>query len=129
MMTSKDCSNLAALEGQCSYHDANKAEFKRLAMKLLRELAKTLGLEKSTYVIRYNAFGIACSGDATLHADNVYVSMNADMVGLGIMVRTCHGRRDFTGGHNNWHSYQRLAADGIERLAGTVRWVMQGEPK
>ena len=64
MMTKTEIAKLVALDGKCGYHDANKAEFKRLSMKLLRALAANVGGKVS-----YNAAGIACSGDATLHSE------------------------------------------------------------
>ena len=109
--------------GSASYHDQNKARFKKEAMALLRKVVKILGLTKGTYNVRYNAAGIACSGDATLHADNVYVQFNLDHID-SVLVRTCKGQKDYTGGNNRWYPFSQLAANGAEGLAEFVKKVI-----
>ena len=120
MMKASEIERLIALDGKCGYNEANKAEFSRLSMKLLRELAKELGFGKGQCDIRYNAAGIACSGDATLHGDTLYININADS-GMGILGRTCKGRKDYTGGTNQWF---RLDADaGFEVLLAWAKGI------
>lgn len=109
--------------GSASYHAPNKAKFKRESLALLRKVAKILALEKGTYNIRYNPAGIACSGDATLHAVNFYVTFNLDVCDW-ILVRTCKGHDDYTGGPNRHYSFRELARDGAEGLAQFVRDVL-----
>lgn len=113
MMTKTEIAKLVALDGKCGYHDANKAEFKRLSMKLLRALAANVGGKVS-----YNAAGIACSGDATLHSETLHVFFNADS-GMGLCGRTCKGASDYQGGPNRWLSFGRLADGGMD---GLVAW-------
>ena len=102
--------------GSASYNDINKAQFKRDGMKLLRNVVKVLDLPKGTYNLRYNAAGIACSGDCTLHADTFYVRFNLDCM-ASVLVRTCQGQKDYTGGPNNWYSFEQLAKEGATGLA------------
>lgn len=114
-MTKRELETLVGLERNCSYHEANKREFRRLSMKLLRETRKLLGIEAD---VRFNPGGIAVSGDAILHGDTIYISYNADGIcGLGILYRTCKGRKDYTGGKNNYFRFACLLDNGAKGLA------------
>jgi hypothetical protein len=95
------------------YNADVKGEFKRLAMRFLNEVAILLDATKSD--IRYNAGGIAVSGEATLHTNSVYVQISS--IEYGVLVRTVRGRKDYTGGHNTWYSYDRLVELGAQGLA------------
>ncbi len=108
--------------GSASYNPEAKKTFQREAMALLRKVVKILGLTKGTYDLRYNKAGIACSGDATLHTDNVYVQFNLDISGW-VLVRTCKGRKDYTGGPNRAYSFEKLADEGAEGLAEFVKQI------
>ncbi len=55
-------STIILLARASNYHEENKAEFKKQAVKFLRRLARVLNLTATDYVIRYNAGGIAVSG-------------------------------------------------------------------
>jgi hypothetical protein len=124
-MTQKEIARLADLDGHCGYHGANKKEYRRLSMKILRALAEELRLESTDVDIRYNRGGIAASGDSTLHADHIYVTLNMEGMGLGVLVRTCRHRKDYTGGPNHWFPLDRLRATGIEALAAFARQVIK----
>ena len=106
--------------GHASYNDINKAQFKRDGMKLLRKVVKVLDLPKGTYSLRYNAAGIACSGDCTLHADTFYVQFNLDSM-ASVLVRTCKGQKDYTGGVNLWYSFEKLSKEGADGLAKFIK--------
>lgn len=112
---------LKALMGNCGYNEGNKREFKRLGMKLMRELREALGIEAD---VRYNAGGIAVSGDCVMHGDRVYVLLNADM-SYGILYRSCSGRWDYSGGRNNWFPVERLIESGFETFVDHVKEVMR----
>ena len=88
----------------------DKQEFHRLAKLVCRQIAKDLGLEKGTFDIRTNLGGDAVGGETTLHAERFYLQFCAEGH-LEILYRTCKGRRDFTGGVNNWTTYSTLADD------------------
>jgi hypothetical protein len=111
--------------GSASYNETAKARFKKESMALLRKVARILELVKGSYDVRYNAAGIACSGDATLHAEDFYVSFNLDCM-ESVLVRTCKGRRDYTGGPNRWYSFAQLAQEGAEGLAECIRKIREG---
>lgn len=85
------------------YNDQGKAEYKRLALSVLRSIARDLKLEKGTYSIRFNPGGIAVAGDAILHHDRFYLTTGE----IGVMWRTCKGQRDYTGGTNRWAHSER----------------------
>lgn len=102
-----------------------KEKFAREAKAVLRLLAKELGIERKGYDLRWNPGGIAVCGEATLHADNLYVQFTQSCLGpaIGFMYRSCKGRKDYTGGPNQWMRWQDLrdiesAAEEIKRRAG-----------
>lgn len=64
---------------------------------------------------------MAVSGEITLHHEAVYVQVGQSALGGGmsILIRTCRGRRDYTGGANNWAPPRLL--DDVPSLAAMVR--------
>jgi len=126
-MTNAEMSKLISLQGKCSYNDENKREFERLGKKLARELRKALGFTSESADVRYNAGGIAVSGDVTLHMERVYLTFNADGFSsdLGIMYRHCNGRKDYGAGlstPNHYYSWQLLQMrEGFAGLVQTLR--------
>jgi hypothetical protein len=107
--------------GSCAYNEVKKARFHREGGALLRKVAKLLRLKPEEYEIRWNAAGIAVSGDWTLHADDVYVQINLEID--WVLVRTCKGRKDYTGGTNRQYPFSLLHRDGAEGLAEFVKQV------
>jgi hypothetical protein len=93
-----------------AYDAEAKRRFHQHARAQLLKLAEALGLEPGGYEIRSNAGGIAVSGEATLHADRLYVqaSQPATRADTGILFRSCAGRRDYTGGQNHFASLDLL---------------------
>lgn len=89
---------ITELARQAGYNEEGKAQYKRLALSVLRSIAKELALVKGTYQIRFNPGGIAVAGDAILHHDNFYVICGES----GVMFRTCKGQKDYCGGSNRW---------------------------
>jgi hypothetical protein len=87
-----------------------KQRFHREARRRLLELADALGLAPNDYDLRRNEGGIAVSGEATIHADRLYVQVSQPATGsdTGILFRTCVGRRDYTGGRNNFAALDLL---------------------
>lgn len=109
--------------GSASYNETAKTKFKKDGMALLRKVVKLLGLEKGTYDLRYNPGGIAVSGDCTLHSDTIYVSFNLDICNW-VLVRTCKGREDYTGGPNRQYPFDRLQKEGAEGLTEFIKKVL-----
>ncbi len=109
----------------CAYAPAAKRRFHNTARARLRQLAVALRFAPGSFDLRSNLAGIAVSGEITLHHDAVYVQVSQSCmgVGMGVLVRTCRSRRDYTGGQNNW--LPLAALDDIPALASRVRIVMR----
>ena len=90
--------------------DAAKTAFHKEGKAFLRALASEIGLVPGTFDVRSNLGGVAVSGEVTLHADTLYVQLSESCVspGISVMYRTCKGRKDYTGGSNNFVSMQNL---------------------
>ncbi|MGO9475971.1 MAG: hypothetical protein ACLPWS_21585 [Rhodomicrobium sp.] len=108
----------------CAYNDAQKRAFHATGRKRLKALAAALGFEPESYDLRSNLGGIAVSGEVTLHHSALYVQIcqPATACDSGILIRTCKGRKDYTGGPNNFAPLSRL--DDIPRLAERCRAVL-----
>ena len=110
-----------------AYNDAAKPQFHSGGKTVLRHIAKALNLPKGSYDIRSNLGGIAVSGEVTLHAENLYVQFSQSCLGLdwGFLARSCKGRRDYTGGTNNWIKWEELLdlptlIKKLEKIAGKI---------
>lgn len=113
-MAQTDVSKLAAFVeyNQFSYHSFNKDAFFQEARKLARRIAADLGMTAGTFEVRMNRAGIGSSGEVVLHADHLYVQLDAEIdLGRGrtFMFRGCRSMRDFTGLTNRWALWRDLA--------------------
>lgn len=88
------------LANDLSYSPDAKAAFAKEAKRQLRRLANALELPTGSYDLRYNEGGIAVSGEATLHADNLYVQISQSLAPGNVMYRACDNRKDFSGKTN-----------------------------
>lgn len=104
----------------CSYDEQQKRRFHSTARSRLKKLAAALELPPGSYEVRSNKAGIAISGEITLHHDRLYVQVGqfAMSSGHGILIRTCKGRKDFTGGLNHFLPLANL--DDIPALAAAI---------
>ena len=109
---------------RCAYDTEVKQRFHTAARARLRQLAKTLGFPPKSFDLRSNLGGIAVSGEITLHHDDVYVQVCQPATGAdsGILIRTCEGRRDYTGGRNHFAPLRLL--DDEAALVAQVRAVL-----
>lgn len=109
-MPHPSCTDHFDFRKRVAYDSGAKRLFHRRARRQLLELAAALGLEPGEYDVRRNDGGIAVSGEATLHAARLYVQVSQPATGsdTGILFRTCEGRRDYTGGRNNFASLDLL---------------------
>lgn len=107
----------------CSYDAEQKRRFHTTARSRLKKLAAELRLPPGSYDLRSNRAGIAVSGEITLHHDRAYIQVGqfAMSSGHGILIRTCKGRKDYTGGANHFVALAML--DDILALAEAVRAV------
>jgi hypothetical protein len=104
----------------CSYDEAQKRRFHSMARSRLRQLAAELHLPPGTFDIRSNRGGVAVSGEVTLHHTAAYIQVGQFGLssGHGILIRTCKGRKDYTGGANHFAALTLL--DDIPALAASV---------
>lgn len=99
------------------YNSKTKAAYLKLGTKLLRSLATCMQLPRGTYDVRTSEGGIAVPGECILHSDHLHLQIcnSYSAPGPAIMYRTCKGRKDYSGGRNNWAPVSRL--DDIEAFA------------
>jgi hypothetical protein len=90
------------------YNPEAKAQFLKMARQLAKLTADALGLEAGERDIRVNKAGIAVSGEVTLHSDSLYVQFGQSMMGGTFLCRSCNGRKDYTGGMNNFYRWDNL---------------------
>ena len=111
----------------CAYNDAQKRSFHATGRKRLKALAMALGLEAGSFDGRSNLGGIAVSGEVTLHGEHLYVQICQPATGAdsGILIRTCQGRKDYTGGRNNFLPLSWLDQTGA--LAGYCQRILDRE--
>lgn len=89
-------------------HSYAKLEYHRLGKQVLRAIAKELGLQSGTYDIRSNLGGTAVAGEVQLHGEHIFIQFCEPMNGLEVLYRSCKGRKDYSGGSNNWMRYDDL---------------------
>jgi len=120
-MSQTDAADRFDFRKPVAYDAEAKRRFHRHARRQLLALTAALGLDGATYDLRSNAGGIAVSGEVTIHGDRLYVqaSQPATRADTGILFRTCEGRRDYTGGRNNFASLDLLHCP--EELAALIR--------
>ena len=106
-------------------HSYTKLEYHRLGKQVLRAIAKEMGLQSGTYDIRSNLGGTAVAGEVTLHSDNIYIQFCEPMNGLEVLYRSCNGRKDYSGGRNNWMRYDDLC--DLPRACTEFKRVMGGK--
>jgi len=106
---------------RCAYDPEVKQRFHAAARARLRRLATTLDFPPGSFDLRSNLGGMAVSGEITLHHDTVYIQVCQPASGAdsGILIRTCQGRRDYTGGGNHLAPLRLL--DDAPTLAAQVR--------
>ena len=109
----------------CAYDDEQKRSFHTTAKRCLKALANALGFQPGSFDLRTNAGGIAVSGEITLHTDHLYVQVSQPATGAdtGVLIRTCKGRKDYTGGRNHFAPLSTL--DRIDVLATLCRAILQ----
>ncbi|HVB17305.1 MAG TPA: hypothetical protein VNF04_12280 [Stellaceae bacterium] len=120
-MSQTDAADRFDFRRPVAYDSEAKRRFHRHARRQLLALAAALGFDDGDYDLRSNAGGIAVSGEATIHGDRLYVQVSqpATRADTGVLFRTCEGRRDYTGGRNNFASLDLLHRPA--ELAGLIR--------
>jgi hypothetical protein len=113
----------------CSYDERQKSAFHREARLRLKAVASALGLLPESYDLRSNKGGIAVSGEVTLHGEAIYMQASQPFAGgpeTGLLIRSCKGRKDYTGGPNNFAPLSMLEdpkalATRVLRISPDVR--------
>jgi hypothetical protein len=105
-------------------HSYSKLNYHRLGKRVLKAVAAEMGLPSGTYDIRSNLGGTAVAGEITLHGEHLYIQLCEAMGGLEVLYRSCKGRKDYTGGGNNWMKYDDLL--DLPRACDAFRRVMNG---
>lgn len=111
---------ITSVEGN-EYENQQKDEWLKAGRRILRQLAKELGLPKGSFNIRINAGGVAVSGDAILHGSWIYVNLSQSCLGndFGFMWRICKCQKDYTGGSNQWSKWETLL--DLPKLSGIMK--------
>lgn len=111
----------------CTASAEDKRRFHAVARKRLRTLARELGFRDDSFDLRSNKGGPAVSGEVTLHHEDVYVQASQSVMGSekGLLIRTCAGRADYTGGRNHFAPLAWLDEENMPRLVDLVTKVMQ----
>jgi hypothetical protein len=108
-------------DGYSDEGDRAKRAFHKEAKARLKKLAAALGLAPGAFDLRTNLAGPASRGETTLHGERIYVQVGGLM--NEILIRSCSGRKDFTGGQNNFANVGQL--DHLETLAFLVKGIMR----
>jgi len=101
-----------------------KTSFRAATKSVLEDLVLALGLPDGTYDLRWNAGGVAVSGDWTVHTDAFHLIVSVGDV-RPVRYRTCTSRHDHTGGLNRWATAEQLC--DVVTFAATLR-AMVGSP-
>ena len=91
---------------------------------MLKAVAAELGLQSGTYDIRSNLSGTAVAGEITLHGEHIYIQFCESMPELEVLYRSCKGRKDYSGGCNNWMKYNDLL--DLPKACNEFKRVMNG---
>lgn len=88
----------------CYAEPADKNRFHLESKRVLRILAKQLGINAGDYELRSNKGGVAVSGEIILHSSSLYVQIHGawSCRGIQILFRRCSGRDDMAGKVNHF---------------------------
>ncbi len=104
-----------------SHDDNAKRAFHSEGRTAMRRLAEALQLADDRFEIRSNRAGPACSGEITLHGDEVWVQLSLGHLGPDheVLFRRVRGRGDHIGDRNRWASIRELLSP--DRFADRLR--------
>ena len=117
------------VDGYSAAGAASKTTFHREGKKFLKELAAALGT-LGAFTVRSNLAGIAVSGEVTLHADHIYITLSEGypQPGITMMYRSCKSQKDYTGGHNNFVSMAKFGDyEEQQRILRNLRSIIGAE--
>lgn len=101
-----------------SYNADNKKLFHSRGKKVMKVIKDIIGIDGE---IRSCLGGIAVGGEVIFHSDSLYIQFCDDY----IMYRSCNGRKDYSGGTNNYMNYNQLiniqsACNQFKKIGGIV---------
>lgn len=121
-------SDITDLLTEANYNSEAKKAFHRTAKRLLRRVGRLLEVRYGEYTVRSCLGGIAVPGEAILHMDDVYISVQGGggLQGDKVLVRSCDGPKDYTGGPNHYISKAMLInpmafAHGVAKTIPSIR--------
>lgn len=106
----KSLTTLLGMVNFDTYDAQAKQKFHNQARKVLREIAKKIGVEKSEFNVSSNKAGPASVGEVTFHSDKLYIQIGG-LNPENVLYRSCNGRKDSTGGTNQWTDMSELFSD------------------
>jgi hypothetical protein len=122
-MNKKEITRFVQLATQpLAYDFMNKQEFAALGKKLAKFIAKSLGLQKGSYTVRWNPGGDAVSGEVVLHTEHLYINLGQSCLGNQFMYRWVKDQNDYIGGRNRWMNFTELL--NIDLAIATFKNVM-----
>lgn len=111
-----------------AYNAEHKEALHRAARYFLRGLVEALGLKG--YEIRWNEGGIAVSGEAILHTDDLYVQVSQSLLTgrPDVLYRSCRSRTDYCGNQNNTADFRTLTTqEGQDRFINHCKALQAAE--
>lgn len=111
--------------------DAKKKALHSSGKSFLRGLAGDLNLPEGSYDVRSNKGGIAVSGEVTLHGESIYVQLSESCMGRGginVMFRNCAGKKDYSGGQNNFIDAAQLSKGAYKGFVASCVTLMETAP-
>ena len=100
-----------------------KRGFHTASMRLMRLLAAELGMADKTFDVRSNKGGIAVSGEITLHHERLYMQVSQSCMhprSLSWLIRSCKGKKDYSGGRNHHLPVTRNGLGAMLRLCREI---------
>ena len=93
------------------YDHFGKKAFHAAAKKYATLVAATCLMRPEDFDLRTNPGGPAVSGETTLHHEKLYVQISVENGKPMVLWRTCEGRKDYSGGPNNWGEADKAYAN------------------
>ncbi|MDF0491502.1 hypothetical protein PX554_25625 [Sphingomonas sp. H39-1-10] len=107
------------------HDDDAKRAFHSEGRTAMRRLAEALHLAENSFEVRSQKAGPACSGEITLHGEEVWVQLSLGYLGPDheVLFRRVRGRADHIGDRNRWASVRDLLSP--DRFADRLRRELQ----
>lgn len=105
------------MNNKARYHKEWKTKFHKVALYLMEPGA--------SFNIKSNKGGRGVLGEITLHSDRIYIqaggSCDPDEVPDKLLIRSCKGLTDYTGGQNHYIDASLTAAQIADKARSFIR--------